>query len=188
MVTPRILGKPSNTVNFMMDPTPSSSSIEFEGDQLIQIGDLSRDVQLLNRIDLKALGYNVEALNRKQQLNHRRTTEHSVNNDFSNDAVEQGGENPGLEAHPELPFMGGKADQLFIPGAEDDPSLYQFLSEEQKSSIEASKKRKAELLKNQQKQKQALKNKYTIRNAPKSQPKLQQQYTYRRPPPRPTPY
>lgn len=149
--------------------------------------ELAEQALFANRTDLRTKGYQVEALERKATLQKNL----SNNNDLSNDQAVANSTN-GIEAHPELPFMGGKADQVFIPGIEDLNELdgYEaYLSESQKDQIAAKKRKK------QQKQQEKLKNQFKnrISNTPKQQPKNTYKYKQKienrsRPLPKPTPF
>lgn len=88
---------------------------------------LSKETVFENRISIKSQGYDVAALNKKQDLRQQ------IGADFSNDVgYDPGG--LGLEKHPELPEFGGtvEPENIVLPDSElvsntADPKLQQKL-------------------------------------------------------------
>lgn len=153
-----------------------SSFIKISKAQLGEIGDLYDLVKFLDRQALQDMGYQVEA-NKKKKLQLLKNQQHDgIEDSYDNSAVN---DNRGVsfEAHPELPYMGGKpSDQPIIPDyavdaiSDLDASL---LSPEQRTKIAEQRKRQ------QEKQRKELANRPGARPAakfkisgPKQQPKL----------------
>lgn len=155
----------------------------FNPDELQQNTELAEQAVFLNRNTLKAKGYEVEAFNRKNLAKKSDFNNKKPNN---GEQLNSGDQQVGFEAHPELPFMGGKADQLYIPGAEDDESLYQYLSEAQKDQIASKKRKEAKKLEKKLQNRMTNAPKFEIKDKPKPAPAPT--IKYKSPPPRLTPF
>ena len=73
-----------------------------------------------------------------------------------------------IEAHPELPYMGGKADQIMLPENEVDSVPDALLSQQQKDKRSEKNKKKQEKERNElsNRMKNNFKIKHTIKQAP----------------------
>lgn len=148
-----------------------SSFIKISKAQLVEISDLYDLVKFLDRQALQDIGYQVEA-NKKKKLPLLKNQQHDgIEDSYDNSAVNDN-RGASFEAHPELPYMGGKpSDQPIIPEyavdaiTDVDASL---LSAEQQTKIAEKRKRK------QEKQRAELANRPTAKfkiSGPKQQPK-----------------
>jgi hypothetical protein len=149
-----------------------SSFIKISKAQLGEISDLYDLVKFLDRQALQDMGYQVEA-NKKKKLQLLKNQQHDgIEDSYDNSAVNDN-RGASFEAHPELPYMGGKpSDQPIIPDyavdaiSDVDASL---LSAEQQTKIAEKRKRK------QEKQRAELANRPAAKfkiSGPKQQPTL----------------
>jgi hypothetical protein len=118
----------------------------------------AQDAAFLNRQSIKEQGYDVTALNKK-----KRSREYEQ--ELANDGVGGGATGLDLDSHPELPHMGGKADQIMFPESEVESVPESQLSSQQKEKKAKEQKKKQDKLRNN------LANKY--KNQPKIAPKQQ---------------
>lgn len=157
---------------------PSQIFVQTSGDtlniptgELKDITALAVEVTILNRVALHSKGYQVDALNKKSRTKANQENQENYG----------AGQDLGIEPHPELPYMGGKADQIMFPESQEDAVPESMLSDQQKQ-------KKAEKNKKQQeKQRKELSNRMTNKmkftNAPKHAPVNR----YVAPPPKHTP-
>ena len=148
-----------------------SSFTKISKSQLGEINDLYDFVKFLDRQALQDMGYQVEA-NKKKKLQLLKNQQHDgIEDSYDNSAVNDN-RGASFEAHPELPYMGGKpSDQPIIPDyavdaiSDLDASL---LSPEQRTKIAEQRKRQ------QEKQRKELANRPAAKfkiSGPKQQPK-----------------
>ncbi len=135
---------------------------------LAKNGELAESSLLLNRIALRTKGYQVEGLNKKRKQPSKENYSDALSDNLDNNN-NQGSE---FEQHPELPFMGGKADQIILPESEADAVPESQLSQAQRT--QRADKRKREQEKNREELANRKKFKFTApppKQAPKYQPK-----------------
>lgn len=131
---------------------------------------LNEDVIKLNRQELQAQGFVVEASKKKKaplKQKQQQDLDYFYNNDDAGINNPAGSE---FESHPELPYMGGKpSDQPILPENAEEAVPDAFLSQEQKT-------KKAEKRKRERERRQELANRLNKKfkmyaPAPKQQPK-----------------
>lgn len=154
----------------------SGDMISMSKPELEEITDAANATLLLNRIAVRSKGYQVEALNKKSRSNE-------IKQNYAAGLDNDGGGNSGLdiEPHPELPYMGGKSDQIMLPDSNVDAVPESMLSDQQKQ------KRAEKNKKQQEKQRKELSNRMTNKIKFKNAPKHAPTNRYVAPPPRHTP-
>ncbi len=184
--------------NGFLDLKNSSADMaNISKDELIQISDFANDATFLNRGDLRSQKYQVEALERQSKRSKHTSR---ADNGFDevnligedNEINQPGGSSLDIQAHPELPYTGGKpADQIYFPESviENGQIPESFLSSSQKEQLQIQKDKKKQKLENLLKLANRLTNKFKF-SGPKQAPKMQPKITPRsRPLPKPpTPY
>lgn len=137
--------------------------------ELQENSDLNEVVISLNRQELQAKGFVVEA-NKKKKSPLKRKEQQDLDYFYSNDDPGNNQIGSDFESHPELPYMGGKpSDQPILPENAVDAVDEAFLSQEQKT-------KKAEKRKRERERRQELANRLNKKfkmnaPAPKQQPK-----------------
>ena len=167
-------------------------------DELVLIGDFANQTTFLNRGDLKSQKYQVEALERQSKRSKHISRADNRFDDLNlidgdnNEINQPGGSSLDIQAHPELPYTGGKpVDQIYFPESviENSQIPESFLSSSQKEQLQIQKDKKKQKLQNLLKLANRLTNKFKF-SGPKQSPKMQPKITPRsRPLPKPpTPY
>lgn len=116
-----------------------------------------------------------EALHKK----HRSKKQYTAGE--SDDYVADNSQGLDIEAHPELPYMGGKSDQVIFPESEVDAVPEAQLSQQQKDKLAEKRRNKQE--KERKELSNKMKNQPNFRYAPKQTPK----HRYVAPPPKHVP-
>jgi len=172
------MGASSNKYGFFKSPNTALGVNDTSGDMVSMSkseredsAEFSENATLFNRIELRSKGYQVDALTKKAHAKQNRST---LDNDNGGGSSELD-----IEPHPELPYMGGKADQIILPDNEVDAVPESQLSSEQKQKLADKKKKQQEKQRNELSLR--LKNKLVA--APKHTPKQR----YVAPPPKHTP-
>ncbi len=150
----------------------SGDIITMSKSELAENTELAANTQFENRVALSK-NYQVDALKKKSTAKKN----YGSNLENNNDA----GGGLDIEAHPELPYMGGKADQIMLPENEVDSVPDALLSQQQKDKRSEKNKKKQEKERNElsNRMKNNFKIKHTIKQAPKER--------YVAPPPKHTP-
>jgi hypothetical protein len=161
----------SKAIANIHDTSTSGDMIHLSKSEIEENAEFAANATLLNRIVVRSKGYQVDALNKKHDLQKNYDAGIGLDNDGG------GNQELEIEAHPELPYMGGKADQIMLPESEIDAVPVSQLSSQQKSKLADKKK------KQQEKERKQL----SLQMKPKIQPKQAPVHRYVAPPPRHTP-